>query len=595
MTYLEEKLIEINSDEYQKEALDSRKSTVVIAGPGSGKTSVLTLKVMQLLDGYINEPYGLACITYSRETAREFEEKLERMGFVSRRNVFLGTVHSFCLSTIIEPFSNVFDLELPKDYRIASNAEIERILKETNNTTGIDASQADISRERMLGVDGVSKIKYSSNSNLRKAANCYESKLFAKGLIDFDSIIIASVKAIQKYSYIRECLNSRFSWLLIDEYQDLGHPLHEMVLSLFENTTIKIFAVGDVDQSIYSFSGAKPDYLQELSELNGIKVIHLVNNYRSNQDIIDGSELVLNKIRKYVAKTRDGEEARYEFYSLTNGYEEQFDFVASQLIPKYREEKIPYDEIAVLVANNKQCKDLSLVMQKYKIPYYISKHNFEITDFVKWLGNCAMYVSGVSNSLSKIFEFWLSLDFVTPFMVNDDAIIIQKKRVINVLNNSRMFSNCLPKWLAYVVREFGLDKSLDNSLRYPDELKNLRILYKELNSESYKTYDLSMFGKIGKPKGQVSISTRHSSKGLEFEAVILCGMEEGHFPAWYNRNDEEKRNEEDRLCFVCVSRAKRICSLIYSTNYVEGKNPTLRIYGPSKYYRCLFNEYGKKE
>lgn len=595
MTYLEEKLREINSDEYQRTALQSGISTVVIAGPGSGKTSVLTLKVMRLLDGYIKEPQGLACITYSRETAREFEEKLEKLGFQKRKNVFLGTVHSFCMASIIEPFSAVFDLGLPQDYKVASNKEIQQTFEEAKKEIGCDFEFVDMSCERMLGIGGISKIKYSSNEHLKKLVSAYETKLFNKGLIDFDTIIISSVKAIQNYSYIRKCLSSRYSWLLIDEYQDLGHPLHEMVLSLFKNTPIKIFAVGDADQSIYGFSGAKPDYLLELSNDYGLNVVHLKNNYRSNQDIIDGSELVLNQIRNYVAKTRDGESARYEFYSMTNGYEDQFDYVASTLIDNYVKEGIPYDEIAVLVSSKNQGKALGEVMKKHKIPYYISKHDFEMTDFVKWLGDCAKYVNGTPNSLSKVFEFWLSLEFVSPFMVNDDAIMIEKKRIIGILDKSKVFCKSLPKWLIYIVKEFNLDKSLCNSLRYPDELDNLRILYKVVNQKNFLSYDISMFEKIGKPKGQVTITTRHSSKGLEFEAVILCGMEEGHFPAFFNRNNPEKRKEEDRLCFVCVSRAKRVCALLYSTKFIEGKNqPRLNIYKPSKYYLSLYKAYGMK-
>ena len=591
--YYKAKLDQVNSDQYQKDALNSIDSTVVLAGPGSGKTTVLTLKIMNLLDGYIKEPRGLACITYSREAAREFEERLVKCGFTKRKNVFLGTVHSFCLSEIIRPFSDIYDLGVPKDYAIVSEKESKEIFEEAKKEKKLDYKYEEMNKERNLCIDGTSSVEHSLNSDLIDLAECYEKKLFDKGLIDFDSIIISSVKAIQGNSYIRRCLSSKYEWLIIDEYQDLGHPLHEMVLSLYEMTGIKIFAVGDSDQSIYGFSGANPEYLLELSRKSGIKKINLINNYRSNQDIIKGSEIVLNEIRNYVAKTRNGENARYEFYGCTNGDEDQFEFVSTTLVSKYHSEKIPYDEIAILVSRNGQCKELAKKLKKNNIPCYISKHDFKVTDFVKWLIDCSKYVSGDKTMLSELFAFWHSLPFVKETLNDDNDVISEKKRLMRILDSSKIMANDVEGWVKYIINQSKLDEHLLHSTDYPDELDNLNALCKELKTDAYSDFNVSMFGKIGKPTNQVTISTRHSSKGLEFEAVIMCGMEEGHFPGWQSKKDKEKEKEEDRLCFVCVSRAKKICTLIYSQKFYEGRDKHLNTYSPSKYYIALKKEFGK--
>lgn len=134
-----------------------------------------------------------------------------------------------------------------------------------------------------------------------------------------------------------------------------------------------------------------------------------------------------------------------------------------------------------------------------------------------------------------------------------------------------------------------------NSEKFPDELDNLDKLYKEVADERYKAYDTNKFSKLGKPKNQLTITTRHSSKGLEFEVVVMMGMDDGHFPSWRSKNDPKVLEEENRICFVCISRAKRVCILMHSIYYEEinryyGKMQT-RKYQPSRYILQLKKRY----
>lgn len=601
MSYLE-KLSRLEKDEYQKDAFESQNNTVVLAGPGSGKTTVLTLKVMHLLNGIISEPRGLACLTYSREAAREFTERLKKLGLVRGRNIFLGTVHSFCLTEILGKFSDVYSLNIPIPIKIIPEKEKANLFEKAKNNAQCKDKYFKIARmncARMLSIAGVSNIRIDSDKEAELIANEYEKLLFQAGYIDYETIIIESTKLLQENTYVRECISAKYPWLLIDEYQDLGRPLHEMVLTLIDNTNIKFFAVGDPDQSIYGFQGAVPDYLCELAERPDVQKIVLRNNYRSNQDIIDGSEFVLDQQRGYIAKTRKSENAVYEFIEVNDGLEEQIQYFLKKIVPRLVEAQIPYDEIAVLVGNNVECNNIAMGCQKENIPYYIVKHDFNRSDFIKWVESCASWIEGNEDVLfSEIGDFWISLisGNRSQYMTTDENLII-RERLYKVLMQSKIYEKSLIEWFVFLRDELRFDYYLDHNVFFQNEKENIDNLMKEMSSTEYSEYGIDKFCKIGKPENQIIISTRHSSKGLEFEAVIMMGMEEDHFPNYYAKNNDRLLEETNRLCFVCVSRAKRICILMRSNYYtIKKKDGELwkKRYYPSRYWTQLYTKYRKE-
>lgn len=598
-TYLE-KLNRIKKDQYQKAAFDSQNNTVVLAGPGSGKTTVLTLKAMHLLNGVITEPRGLACLTYSREAAREFTDRLNELGLVRGNNIFLGTVHSFCLTEILGKFSEVYSLNIPKPIRIASEKQRAKLFEMAKNNIGINDKYFKIERmncTRMLGISGVSSINVDIDEEAELIASEYEKLLNQAGFIDYETIIIESTKLLQEKSYVRECISAKYPWLLIDEYQDLGRPLHEMVLSLIDNTNIKFFAVGDPDQSIYGFQGAVPDYLIELANRPDVQKITLLNNYRSNQDIIDGSELVLDQQRGYVAKTRENENAIYKFIEVTEELDEQIEYFIKRIVPGLIENKIPYEEIAVLVGNNSECNSIALSCQKENIPYYIVKHQFNRSDFVKWVENCAAWIVGDKSILfNDLGDFWTSLITVNgAIYLTDEEKLIIRERLYRVLMDSKFHEKSLTDWFTFIRNNLNFDKYLEKNMYFQDENDNIDNLMKEMSGSEYEGYGIDKFSKIGKPENQIVISTRHSSKGLEFEAIVMMGMEEDHFPNYRVKNNSKLLAETNRLCFVCVSRAKRVCILMRSNYYtIDTKNgPWRKLFYPSRYWKQLYAKYGK--
>lgn len=603
MSYYAKMLERISKDPLQKVAYDTEDSTVVIAGPGSGKTTILTLKIMKLLNNHIKEPQGLACLTFSKEAAREFKDRLKRLGYVERKNVFLGTVHSFCISEILGNFAELYDYGISLPIKVLPKKEEKQIYDSVLKDLGIKKKikKETIDKERALHIQGVSQVPVATDATAQAIAVEYEKRVLSAGYVDYQGIIILSTKILQEHEYVRKCISAKYPWLVIDEYQDLGKPLHEMVMSLFTKTDIKIFAVGDPDQSIYGFSGAIPDYLMELYDREDTISVELKNNYRSNQDIIDGSELVLNLPRHYHAMTREDEEAEYRFISCNNGLEEQFDFFAKEIIPECIEKEIPLEEIAVLLSSNDNCKDLGLKCIEQNIPYYISRHNFERTDFVKWLEACSVWINNKEKaSFDDIFQYWktLILQHQDTKYKSENDILKMKHQLLCVLQESIEIKDKLNEWIKYILSELRVRDLLINSDILPDEWENLESLLKEVAEDQYSDYDTNKFSKIGKPDNQITISTRHSSKGLEFEVVIMMGMEERHFPGWWTDNDPEALSESNRICFVCISRAKRVCILMHSNYYNEMDYRYNEIrckrYYPSRYLLQLKQKFDRQ-
>ncbi|MEH7158303.1 ATP-dependent helicase [Neobacillus drentensis] len=588
-----QKVHQIQDDPEQLAAFNSNLSTIVRAGPGSGKTTILTLKIIKLLNERINTPRGLACITYSNEAAKEFINRLRKMGYQKRENVTLGTVHSFCISQIIMPFCHLFNDDFPLPIDIITDSEKYKLFFTILDEFGISKSDLrfeQIDSERSHSVPGISKVEINENALAAKVATEYEKRLKELGKTDFIEIVKYSTLLINREEYVRKCIEAKFPWILIDEYQDFGKPLHELILSLINNTNIKIFAVGDPDQSIYGFNGAHPAYFLELYDSYELMPIQLKTNYRSNQDIIDAASMALSiDDREYKAGYRLNEKGAFHFIQCENELEEQYKYVVDTIIPSCQKQGIPLEEICILVKDNYVVEEVRRVLEERGIPHYIPKFEFSKSNIVLWLKDCGTWLVTNQGSFTEISDFWIRLLESYQGMLSDSEKISQRKKFYNTLIISEKYKDLLSDWLTFMINRLNIQAIINQSDKYSGEIYYIDRILELATIGRYKMYNVEMFSQIGKSDNQIALSTRHSSKGLEFEVVVMLGMEQKVFPNYRNIHNQEKLNEERRVFYVCITRAKRECYLLMSKNYTkETKKGTFTFkHYPSMFWREL--------
>lgn len=598
----------IKKDEKQYEAYRSEVNSVILAGPGSGKTRILTLKAITLAKSHISKPCGLACISYSRESVRELKKRLKSYGYVPGNKDFIGTVHSFSLLRVIQPFAHLYpQYKVHYPIKILPDEIKEQLYHSVLKELGIkDANTLrleDINKHRSLSLTGRSSIFWDSPQQIKEAAKLYEKKIGETEYIDFINIINLSAQIINEQEYVRQTLRCQFPWLLVDEYQDLGKALHEMVLELVFNADIKLYAVGDMNQSIYGFNGGYPEFLDELSKNDHIKKIELVSNYRSSQHIINASIEALSPpipYPKYISSRLKEEIADFTFITCNEEMNPQYQIVAERVIPNLLKKKIPYNEIGIIINSNPNINTMASYLQKKGIPFFVVNWDFENSEVVVWLQDCALWcIDRKAQSFDEIFGVWKKKVIVPheDSRKNWEEIRL-KSEFYKVLNNSKGKVDSF-EWLSYVISSLGLIETLDGSEIYPNEVKNLEKLLREAKFRNLKNTNLKRFANLGVPENQVTITTRHSSKGLEFEAVILLGMEEGKFPYYTHLNNPIALAEDKRLCYVCISRAKKSCVLLRSKIYNIPVKSTGKIwrktFPPSQFWASLHGMFGTKE
>lgn len=454
----------------------------------------------------------------------------------------------------------------------------------------------EMDKERSLNIEGLNEVVIEPYEIALNVARHYENKIKEMGNIDFLDIVKFATMLIQKEEYVRRCLEVKFPWIFVDEYQDLGKPLHEMILSLFNRTSIIFFVVGDPDQSIYGFNGAVPDYLKELANKPQFKEVKLLSNYRSTQKIVDATELILGNQEGREAKAIIEKETEFHFIVCNSELTEQYNEIVSNIIPKCIEQGIPYDEIPILVAKNPIARELGEIFEIRNIPYYLNKLEYDRSEVIVWLEQCAMWIVNHENqSFSSLFEFWIRLLQDHNLVLDSKGKDLERIKFMTILEESEVHADKLSDWLQYILCNFSLYELLEFSTVHQDEKENLEKVCEIASSGEFSGFDITRFAQLGKPDNQVTISTRHSSKGLEFEVVILLGMEEENFPHYYSIRDPKKLREDFRVFFVCISRARRVCYLLRSERHTKETKYGIRTYPykPSQFWDLLYSNYGE--
>lgn len=557
----------------QWDAYNSSGHCVVLAGPGSGKTKTLTIKLARMLSEDVHEPRGIACITYNNECARELEQRLDALGVEAGPRVFIGTVHSFSLTQIVLPYARTANTALPDDFRIATRTEqdealgraLARVFGGVQNPQGWSLN---MNRYRRSILDRSTPEWRGRDADMARLVEAYEAELRARRMIDFEDMPLLALRALRENDWLPQAILAKYPTLAVDEYQDLGRPLHEMVMELCFGAGIRLFAVGDVDQSIYAFTGAHPELLRTLAERDDVTALRLRLNYRCGSRIVVASQYALGEDRGYKAPEGAAEGTIY-FHPQRASYERQAAYLFANILPAVggRMPDLRLHEIAILYpaawigdAVDQAAKDHGFATIRTDGNALYPRAN----RLLRWLELCAVWCcqgwrSGLPR-FSRIVSEGMRL-FAESLDRNEDRLAFQKT-LLSLLWQRREPSIPLRTWLSDI-REDLLGQLFPAARTLSDERDALDafIAKTEAGGEA-ADMTLGVFSGHGEGNDMINLSTLHSAKGREFSVVILFCMDAGRIPR--NNASAGEQREARRLFYVGFTRAKRELHIMHS-------------------------------
>lgn len=562
----------------QWSAYESKGNCVVLAGPGAGKTKTITIKLARVLAESIRKPRRLACITYSNACVGELAVRLRKLGVVEGDRLLLSTVHSFCLTELVLPYAGLANVKVPEPLVVASPSQSSEIFR--NACRKVHGGQppkwyrTEFDKLRRTVLDRESRQWKNWPVKETEVVETYEEMLLDSGLIDFDGLVLAGLELVEKHKWVRSCIKAKYPVIVIDEYQDLGVPLHRMVLALMNKAGIRIIAVGDPDQSIYGFAGAQPGLLRDLSKLSAVESVGLKLNYRCADQIITASRALFEDPQEY--ESHDGRQGEIRIHKLECDVRGQAHHALRTIVPALLEHNPGWKrgDIAFLYRSLKEGKAIAEAADDLGIRYFRLDNGSPVkrSRLTEWLTDAAKWCAGGWKSgtvtLSQLLKSWRSM---RRSLSREKDALEERARLISTLFAYRDGSVPLQKWLI-ALSDAVLERACEEEPGLADEKDNLRALLDATEPEgALESYSIEIFGNQGKSPDQINLITLHSSKGLEFEAVIMIGLDEGVFPSKYD-NTAEKLQESTRLFYVGVTRAK---SLVYLT-YESIESPFLK-------------------
>mgnify|MGYP004591616313 FL=1 len=572
---------------------------LVMAGAGSGKTKVLTTRIINLIEEGIND-YNILAITFTNKAAAEMRDRVRNMYGDVRS--FIGTFHSLGLRIIRENYELC---GLFNNFNIIDSDDVLSIIKKIMKNNNIDPKK--FSPYAIRNKISFIKNELLSDAELDKFFNTefdkmvkniyfkYQSILVESNVVDFDDLLAKPVILFREHKDILEKYQERYKYILVDEYQDTN-PVQYKLTKLLANKYKNIFVVGDMNQSIYGFRQA--DYKNIVNfekDYKDCKVIKLEENYRSTNNILNAANSVIanNKERKDLrlwSEHGDGVKVKY-----IRSYDERHEVtIVINEIKKLLENGYHRKDIAILYRTNAQSRVVEEGMLSNNIPYrvvgaYYFYNRKEIKDLIAYLRliyNTHDEISlrriinvpkrGIGEAAIKTLESTALLNNTSMFESLSTKKELEFKELIEDLikdSNSMSLTELIDSIMekTHMKEELELDKSLDSELRLDNlmEFKSITASFEEkegcVNLGDFLN-EISLIADLSEHKesdDEVTLMTIHSAKGLEFTVVFLIGMEEGIFPHANSLLEDNGLEEERRLCYVGITRAKEI---LYLTN-----------------------------
>ena len=581
---------------------------LIMAGAGSGKTKVLTCRVANLLQKGVR-PYRILAITFTNKAAAEMRERVNNMSGPAAKDVWLFTFHAFC--------ARFLRMEIDKlpgyggNFAIYDTADSQNLIKQILKEMNLDDKRfqpsgilSRISNAKNALQDAAAFARQAGDFYEQKVADIYsryEQKLQLNNALDFDDLLMLSIKLLQENKEVREKYQDRFDYLLVDEYQDTNHAQYLLTKFLAAKHR-NICVVGDADQSIYGWRGADIQNILDFEkDYPDAKVIKLEQNYRSTQIILDAANAVIEnntgrKPKNLWTENKSGADIIY-FQAVDERDEARF--VIEQLQNLQRTENKKLGNMAILYRTNTQSRIFEEMLIKSGISYnmvgglkfYERKEIKDIIAYLRVIFNPADSLSllriinvpkrGIGDaSLAKI-QAYAAANNVSLFEAVSNAAAIDglSSRFVSKLDDLAgiifelmNLANEAPveDLIDRVLRDTGYLEELENE-RTPQAQSRIDNLHElisvaqefaaseeENNLENFLAH-VALVSDIDDTElgdDAITLMTLHSSKGLEFPVVFLVGMEEGLFPHARTLMDETEIEEERRLCYVGITRAK---------------------------------------
>ena len=638
-----------NLNENQLDAVMHKDGpALIIAGPGSGKTRVITSRIAWLINNEKIPIQEIAALTFTNKAANEMKNRIFHMLDIPPIKFLpnIGTFHSFCAYLIRE---NHNILNLDKSFAIYDSYDQTAVIKRTLDELNLDTKLYKPRVVLSIISGAKSKIQnpetYQKNISTAYAKNIYEiykiyqQKLIQSNALDFDDLLMKTFEMLNSNQEISNIYQSKYKYLLIDEFQDTN-LIQYSIAKLIANKTNNIFVVGDPDQSIYSWRNADiTNILNFKSDYNKSKIIYLNKNYRSSQNIIDASQSVISENATNYSRQITSVNEKGNLIISIESYDEneEAEIISREINSIISSDKIQLKDIAIMYRTNAQSRAFEHYLSSLQIPYQLVGgtrfyQRQEIKDIIAYLRlNLNLHddtsllriinipTRGIGKSTVDKIILYANQSNISVFdaatilsNINEDVEISKilssgpKKNVKNFLhlitdinNKSKTFS--VEEIITYIIDKTNYKNYLLGSLTNPEErLENIEELVSSINNfESENEEDkINLFlesvslindvDHLNDEQDKLTLITLHQSKGLEFDSVFLTGLEDGTLPHVLSFESDSEMEEERRLMYVGITRAKR--RLYLSRVFKRGGWGKSEVKEPSRFLFDIPNE-----
>lgn len=594
----------------QKEAvIDDSKHLRIIAGAGSGKTRVLTMRIAYLIEQKHINPKNVLAITFTNKAANEMKNRISEMLGEAGDGAFISTIHSLCVRILKEEIG-VFGY--PKNFTIVDGDDQKTILKEAYKEFNID--KKDLSYGSAL--DYIANCKYEELSYEKAMDQAYgEKKLVDKAnvykyyderlkslyALDFDDLILFTVRLFKLHKDILKKWSSKFIYIHVDEFQDIDKTQYELI-KLLSSTHDNVYVVGDPDQTIYTWRGADVNIIVNFDkDFKNTKTIILNQNYRSTNNILEGANSLIKYNKSRVPKdlfSENGDGDKIVHKTLPDETSEAYYIVSC--IQSLLKQGYEYNDIAILYRSNYLSREVEKVFIENRIPYVIYGgirfyERMEVKDILSYL---RLIVTGDDLAFQRVINQpkrgigQKSIDTIFSLAKENNISMYEVvKQGLFAKNQSVLesFVDMVERWkssldgkpleevLTDVFEQSGyrsmLEKEneterIENVKSLIDDIKDYQETYPGSTLADYLSM-ISLYTDKANTDGSASVSlmTIHASKGLEFKVVFVVGLSEGIFPSERTMLEQKGVEEERRLAYVAYTRAKEKLTLTDTSSF----------------------------